>query len=68
MIDKAHFSERDCPSRIYHCGFKIDHKIYSFGGMGTSSILLDKLQELDYKEKTATEAIIDKGKNLLEGL
>ena len=53
---------------MYHCGFKIGTKIYSFGGMGTTGMLLDRLTEIDYKTKRPAEAVIERGKHLLEGM
>ena len=51
---------------MYCCGFKIDSRLYVFGGMSTTGQLLDSFDELDYRRKTSAPAIVEKGAHFLE--
>jgi hypothetical protein len=66
IVDRCLFSEAAVTSRMYSCGFKIDSRLYVYGGMNTSGQLLDAFDELDYRRKTSTPAIVEKGGHLLE--
>jgi hypothetical protein len=43
------------------CGFKIDTKIYSIGGIDQHGEILDLFWEVDYEAKTSKAPIVDKG-------
>ena len=60
------FSEGAIKSRIYMCGVKIDQRLYIIGGMSSNGQLLDDFTELDYRNKVSFDAIVEKGKPLIE--
>ena len=64
--ENIQFSEGAIPSRIYSVGFKIDQKIFVIGGMASNGHLLNDFIEVDYANKTPKDAIVEKGKNLLQ--
>jgi len=52
-VDHVQFTEQSVPSRIYAVGFKIDHYVYTYGGLGNNGQLLDELTEMDMPRKLA---------------
>ena len=66
VYENIHFSEGAIPSRIYQVGFKIDQKLFIIGGMASNGQLLDDFLEIDYRNKTPLEALVEKGQNFIE--
>lgn len=67
IIDHVSFSEGHVCSRIYHAGFKIGSKIYTYGGMAANGSLLDSLEEIDYKTRRPLGKVtIERGAQYLE--
>lgn len=66
MVDLIEYSEAAVPARMYSLGFRIEHKLFVLGGMGSNGQLLISFKELDFKRKFHEDALIDSGANLLE--
>ena len=65
VTDVVAYSEASVQSRMYCSGFKIDSRIYSYGGLNKDGQLLSNFDELNYKTREHKEALVERGKDLL---
>ena len=60
------FNSAKVPRRQYHCGFTIGDKLFSLGGLSMAGKLLDDFSEIDLITGKHYEALISRGKSLLQ--